>query len=150
MNSGLQPEIIRGKYSITRYGESFIEINKVLITTSCIISTDNEPIPWQIANVDQLSNQEIGKLFENNPDVVLIGTGINQIMLDKDILEFEQKSENNPLALLTNSNSRMVLGADCMSTHAACRTFNLLVAEGRSVVAGLILEKFSEDEKYAQ
>ena len=150
MNSGLQPEIIRGKYSITRYGESFIEINKVLITTSCIISTDNEPIPWQITNVDQLSKQEIGKLFENNPDVVLIGTGINQIMLDKDILEFEQKSENNPLALLTNSNSRMVLGADCMSTHAACRTFNLLVAEGRSVIAGLILEKFSEDEKYAQ
>ena len=96
MNSGLQPEIIRGKYSITRYGESFIEVNKVLITTSCIISTDNEPIPWQITNVDQLSKQEIGKLFENNPDVVLIGTGINQIMLDKDILEFEQKGEKQP------------------------------------------------------
>ena len=143
MNSGLQPEIIRGKYSITRYGESFIEINKVLITTSCIISTDNEPIPWQITNVDQLSKQEIGKLFEKSPDVVLIGTGINQIMLDKDVLEFEQKSENNPLALLNSNDSRMVLGADCMSTHAACRTFNLLVAEGRSVVAGLILEQFS-------
>ena len=150
MNSGLQPEIIRGKYSITRYGESFIEVNKVLITSSCIISTDNEPIPWQITNVDQLSKQEIGKLFENNPDVVLIGTGINQIMLDKDILEFKQKDENNPLAHLNSTNSRMVLGADCMSTHAACRTFNLLVAEGRSVVAGLILEKFSEDENYAQ
>jgi len=150
MNSGLQPEIIRGKYSITRYGESFIEVNKVLITRSCIISTDNEPIPWQITNVDQLSKQEIGKLFENNPDVVLIGTGKNQIMLDKDILEFEQKDENNPLALLNSNNSRMVIGADCMSTHAACRTFNLLVAEGRSVVAGLILEQFSEDEKYAQ
>jgi uncharacterized protein len=150
MNSGLQPEIIRGKYSITRYGESFIEVNKVLIKTSCIISTDNEPIPWQITNVDQLSKQEIGKLFENSPDVVLIGTGINQIMLDKEILEFEQKGENNPLALLNNSDSRMVFGADCMSTRAACRTFNLLVAEGRSVVAGLILEHFSEDEKYAQ
>ena len=150
MNSGLQPEIIRGKYSITRYGESFIEVNEVLITTSCIISTDNEPIPWQITNVDQLSKQEIEKLFENNPDVVLIGTGINQIMLDKDILEFEQKGENNPMALLNSGASRMVLGADCMSTHAACRTFNLLVAEGRSVVAGLILEKLSEDEKYAQ
>ena len=150
MNSGLQPEIIRGKYSITRYGESFIEVNKVLITRSCIISTDNEPIPWQITNVTQLSKQEIGKLFENNPDVVLIGTGKNQIMLDKDILEFEQKDENNPLALLNSNNSRMVIGADCMSTHAACRTFNLLVAEGRSVVAGLILEQFSEDEKYAQ
>ena len=150
MNSGLQPEIIRGKYSITRYGESFIEVNKVLITRSCIISTDNEPIPWQITNVDQLSKQEIGKLFENNPDVVLIGTGKNQIMLDKDILEFEQKDENNPLALLNSNNSRMVIGADCMSTHAACRTFNLLVAEGRSVVAGLILEQFSEDEGYAQ
>ena len=150
MNSGLQPEIIRGKYSITRYGESFIEVNKVLITTSCIISTDNEPTPWQITNVNQLSKQEIGKLFKNSPDVVLIGTGINQILLDKEILEFEQKGENNPLALLNNSDSRMVHGADCMSTHAACRTFNLLVAEGRSVVAGLILENSSEDEKYAQ
>ena len=150
MNSGLQPEIIRGKYSITSYGESFIEVNKVLITSSCIISTDNDPIPWQITNVDQLSKQEVEKLFKNNPDVVLIGTGINQIMLDKDILEFEQKGENNPLALLDSTNSRMLVGADCMSTHAACRTFNLLVAEGRSVVAGLILEKFSEDEKYEQ
>ena len=150
MNSGLQPEIIRGKYSITRYGESFIEVNKVLITTSCIISTDNAPTPWQITNVSQLSKQEVGKLFENSPDVVLIGTGINQIMLDKGILEFEQKDENNPLALLNSSDSRVLLGADCMSTHAACRTFNLLVAEGRSVVAGLILDKLSEDEKYAQ
>ena len=150
MNSGLQPEIIRGKYSITSYGESFIEVNKVLIKTSCIISTDNEPIPWQITNVDQLSRQEVKKLFENNPDVVLIGTGINQIMLDKDILEFDQSGENNPLALLNSTNSGMVVRADCMSTPAACRTFNLLVAEGRSVVAGLILEKFSEDENYAQ
>ena len=71
-------------------------------------------------------------------------------MLDKDILEFKQKGGNNPLALLNSGDSRMVLGADCMSTHAACRTFNLLVAEGRSVVAGLILEQFSEVEKYAQ
>ena len=145
MNSGLQPEIIRGKYSITRYGENFIEVNKVLITSSCIISTDNEPIPWQITHADQLSKQEIGKLFENNPDVVLLGTGINQIMLDKEILEFEQKEETDPLALLNSRDSRIVQGADCMSTPAACRTFNLLVAEGRSVVAGLILEKFSED-----
>ena len=150
MNSGLQPEIIRGKYSITSYGESFIEINKVLITSSCIISTDNDPKPWHITNVDQLSKQEVEKLFKNNPDVVLIGTGINQIMLNKDILEFEQKAGNNPLAFLNSTRSRMLVGADCMSTHAACRTFNLLVAEGRSVVAGLILEKFSEDEKYAQ
>ena len=71
-------------------------------------------------------------------------------MLDKDILQFEQKGENNPLALLNSANSGIVVGADCMSTRAACRTFNLLVAEGRSVVAGLILEKSSKDEKYAK
>ena len=150
MNSGLQPESIRGKYSVTSYGERFIEVNKVLIKNSCIISTDSEPIPWQIANVDQLSRQVVKKLFENSPDVVLIGTGLNQIMLDKDILEFDQSGENNPLALLNSTNSGMVVRADCMSTPAACRTFNLLVAEGRSVVAGLILEKFSKDENYAQ
>ena len=70
MNSGLQPESIRGKYSVTSYGESFIEVNKVLIKNSCIISTDSEPIPWQITNVDQLSRQQVKKLFENNPDVI--------------------------------------------------------------------------------
>lgn len=150
MNSGLQPESIRGKYSVTSYGERFIEVNKVLIENSCIISTDSEPIPWQITNVDQLSRQVVKKLFENSPDVVLIGTGINQIMLDKDILEFDQSGEKNPLALLNSTSSGMVVRADCMSTPAACRTFNLLVAEGRSVVAGLILEKFSKDENYAQ
>ena len=150
MNSGLQQESIRGKYSVTSYGESFIVVNKVLIKNSCIISTDSEPIPWQITNIDQLSRQVVKKLFENSPDVVLIGTGINQIMLDKDILEFDQSGENNPLALLNSTNSGMVVRADCMSTPAACRTFNLLVAEGRSVVAGLILEKFSKDENYAQ
>ncbi|RZP21848.1 MAG: hypothetical protein EVA26_05325 [Burkholderiaceae bacterium] len=150
MNSGLQPESIRGKYSVTSYGERFIEVNKVLIKNSCIISTDSEPIPWQITNVDQLSRQVVKKLFENSPDVVLIGTGINQIMLDKDILEFDQSGEKNPLALLNSTSSGMVVRADCMSTPAACRTFNLLVAEGRSVVAGLILEKFSKDENYAQ
>ena len=150
MNSGLQQESIRGKYSVTSYGERFIEVNKVLIENSCIISTDSEPIPWQITNVDQLSRQVVKKLFENSPDVVLIGTGINQIMLDKDILEFDQSGEKNPLALLNSTSSGMVVRADCMSTPAACRTFNLLVAEGRSVVAGLILEKFSKDENYAQ
>ena len=150
MNSGLQPEIIRGKYSVTSYGENFIEVNKILIRTSCIISTDNEPIPWKITNVAQISKEEIGKLFLNRPDVVLIGTGSRQIILKPELLAFEQRNEDNPLEFLNKNTSQMVNIADCMSTHAACRTFNLLVAEGRSVVAGLILDKFSEDEKYAK
>tara|TARA_B100000963_G_scaffold359403_1_gene386663 strand:- start:811 stop:1251 length:441 start_codon:yes stop_codon:yes gene_type:complete len=146
MSSGLQPEIIRGRYSVTSYGKTFIEVNKILIENSCIISTDNEPIPWEITDVAQLSKLEVDKLFKNQPDVVLIGTGVTQIMLDSDLLEFKGKIGNNPLEFLNSNRSRMSIAADCMSTHAACRTFNLLVAEGRSVVAGLILDKFSKDK----
>ena len=51
------------------------------------------PTPWQITSNKSTSKQEIGKLLRI-ADVVLIGTGINPIMLDKDILS-SKKGENN-------------------------------------------------------
>ena len=140
MNSGLQPEIIRGNFSVTSYGETFIEVNKILIESSCIISTDESPITWDITNVSQLTSGKVGRLFQNRPDVVLIGTGKEQVMLNEELLKFKPKNDNNPLEFLNSSKSQLIFTADCMSTHAACRTFNFLAAEGRSVVAGLIID----------
>ena len=150
MNSGLQPEIIRGKFSVSRYGADFVEVNNILINTSCIISTDNEPVPWEIMNVSQITKAEVENLFKNNPDVVLIGTGSKHIMLDEGVLAYKSRNESSHLDFLDSNSAQPVSAADCMSTHAACRTFNFLAAEGRSVVAGLILEVSMKDKLYEQ
>jgi uncharacterized protein len=59
------------------------------------------------------------------PEILLIGTGAKQVFLRPE-----------QLAPLTEQR----IGVECMSTAAAARTFNLLVSEGRKVVALLLIE----------
>jgi len=139
MKPVLQPEIIKGRFSVTAYGSHFIEVNKVSYKFSCIISTESEPIPWEPSNVEEITQENVKILFKNTPDVVLIGTGEAQIFLKESIVLFNKKNDGNPTAFLDNQTSLNKAFADCMSTHAACRTFNLLAAEGRTVVAGLLI-----------
>ena len=60
------------------------------------------------------------------PEVLLVGTGSRQRMLDHKVL--------SPLL-------RAGVGVECMTTEAAARTYNILMAEGRQVIAALLLEK---------
>jgi len=64
-------------------------------------------------------------MHELKPDVLLIGTGATHVFLSLDIY-----------GDLINQG----IGVEVMSTSAACRTFNALSAEGRHVVAALLIE----------
>jgi uncharacterized protein len=139
MKPVLQPEIIKGRFSVTAYGPHFIEVNKVSYKSSCIISTETEPIPWEPSNAEEITQENVKILFKNRPDVVLIGTGKVQIFLKESIVLIKEENNGNPTAFLDGQTSSNKACADCMSTHAACRTFNLLAAEGRTVVAGLLI-----------
>jgi uncharacterized protein len=57
--------------------------------------------------------------------VVLLGTGARQRF---------------PAPVLMRSLIDRGIGVEVMDTHAACRTYNILMAEGRDVAAALILE----------
>ena len=139
MKPVLQPEIIKGRFSVTAYGSHFIEVNKVSYKSSCIISTETEPIPWEPSNAEEITQENVKILFKNRPDVVLIGTGEVQVFLKDSIVLIKEDNHENPAAFLDGQTSSNKAFADCMSTHAACRTFNLLAAEGRTVVAGLLI-----------
>lgn len=76
-----------------------------------------------ITGVDQIEEQSLEQLFSLQPDVVLIGTGAQQEFL-----------EPRQLMLFYSRN----IGIEVMSTHAACRTFNVLASELRNVAAVLI------------
>jgi uncharacterized protein len=75
---------------------------------------------------DALQAQDFAALLANSPEIVLLGTGSTQRFLRPSVT-----------APLHDAN----VGLEVMDTRAACRTYNILVAEGRAVTAALIVEQ---------
>lgn len=80
---------------------------------------------WRPRRAAELSPADLAPVLVLQPEVLLIGTGTRQ--------HFPGRSA---LAALYAAR----LGFEIMDTGAACRTYNLLVAEGRNVAAALIVE----------
>jgi len=79
---------------------------------------------WGPANAGELAAAHMQAILDLAPQVVLLGTGRRQVFPDPEVYR---------LAL------RQGLGLEVMDTGAACRTYNILLSEGRRVVAGLII-----------
>ena len=79
---------------------------------------------WRPASVQDLTAADLEPVLGLAPEVVLLGTGAHQQFPDSAILRilYEQR-----------------IGVEIMDTSAACRTYNVLVSEGRSVAAALIV-----------
>lgn len=88
-----------------------------------IISRQQIINPWDVSATTDLGEVSLQPVFDLQPELVLIGCGSHQTFLPPAIQAlFFQRG----------------IGFEVMITDAACRTFNVLVAEGRNVVAGLI------------
>ncbi len=77
-----------------------------------------------IDNVAALQEQDLDDLLSQQPEIVIFGTG--------------WKSQRPPRELVF-AMARRGIGFETMDTPAACRTFNILVSEGRDVAAILII-----------
>lgn len=110
-------------YHITGYGDDYIAINHKKIKSSYIISP-NHAAEWPIDSFETLEASNLQPLIQLNPEVLIIGTGKKQILPSKEALK----------ALVITR-----IGFEIMDTAAACRTYNVLVGEGRNVVAGLLI-----------
>ena len=105
--------------TITSYGPGWIKIAQRKINNPCVVTratltTDSLP-----SNIMNLGMQNIEPIVSMSPEVVIIGTGKKQLFLDQKIS-----------SILTNQR----IGVEYMDTAAACRSFNILLAEERSVV----------------
>lgn len=92
-----------------------------------ILNAERVIYDWPVTSVEQITEQHLEKVLELQPDVVLIGTGANQVFLEPAEMMFFY-SRN--------------IGFEVMTTDAACRTFNVLVSESRNVAAMLIPVQF--------
>ncbi len=111
--------------TVTAYGPGYIEINLVRHTNSVLVMPEGEVRPWPVDRFEDLEPAHFEQLSELGPEVVLLGTGSR--------LRF-------PHPRLTASLARRHVGVDAMDMQAACRTYNILMAEGRKVAAVLLLE----------
>jgi uncharacterized protein len=112
-----------GNYHIRAYGRGFIQINDEKIDHSLIVTPD-KLMTWPPHAFSELNTSHFLPLFDLQPSIVLLGTG-------------QRLSFPEP-ALLADFYIKKI-GIEIMDTAAACRTYTILMAEGRKVAAALFV-----------
>ncbi len=111
--------------SIQAYSEAGIQIAGRWYSTSLQLMSNRIIENWQPNPADQLELSDLAQLCAENPEVLILGTG-QRIQFPPQKLYAELAAKN--------------IGLEVMGTEAACRTFNILLSEGRAVAAALYLE----------
>ena len=108
--------------TITGYGEDHVLVNGQRRDSSVIITADRV-LAWEADAFDRLRSEDFERLAKLGVEIVLLGTGPRQ--------RFPHPRLTAPLGAAR-------IGLEVMDTKAACRTYNILVAEERKVAAALL------------
>jgi uncharacterized protein len=111
--------------TVTGYDAAGVEINAQRFEFSLTVMPEVAPRPWDVTRFEDLSAAHFEQIAQDAPDVVILGTGERQRFVHP---------------RLVASLSALRVGVECMDSHAACRTYNILMGEGRKVTLALILE----------
>ncbi len=113
--------------TVTAYGDGYVEVNRVRFEHAVVFGPEGDVAAWPVSSfedVDAAAMEHVARPgAAPQPEVVLIGTGARQSFLPPSLLR--------PLL-------KAGVGVEMMDTQAAARTYNILMAEGRRVVAALI------------
>ena len=114
-------------HTIKSYDDKKITVNGIDYHESILI-TKNEINPaWSLNSVLELNENNLDPLLVCNPEVILIGHQALKYQIPPAVVSFLASKR---------------IGIECMSIGAACRTFNVLLGEGRMVVLGILFERF--------
>ena len=112
--------------SISGYGPGWIGVNGEKIASSVIIGSKGQRVDWPAARFEDLDARHFEQLAQLDCEIVIFGSGAR--------IRFPQAAWLRPLMAKR-------VGIETMDTAAACRTYNILAQEGRSVAAALLLEQ---------
>jgi uncharacterized protein len=121
----LQSDPHYGANTITGYGDGYVEINKTPYAHAVVLSSDGAITEWSVKSYADLEAHHFSQLIDLKPELILIGTGKRQRFPKPELLK----------ALISAK-----IGFEIMDSQAACRTYNILVGEGRQVLLALIVE----------
>jgi len=112
-----------GQNAFTAYGEDYVSVNAIRHSSNLVVLPDRLIPDWTQASFATLNITDFELLASLDAEIILLGTG-NQ-------LRFPRPELLRPLIQAQK-------GLEVMDIQAACRTYNVLVSEGRKVAAGLI------------
>jgi len=112
-----------GRNAFTGYGNGYVSINGARYDKSLIVLPDRI-LDWDVASFDDITQSAFAVLVALPVDVLVLGTGAR--------LRF-------PPAACMQVASKARIGLEVMDTYAACRTYNVLLAEDRRVGAALLM-----------
>ncbi len=119
LESGMQLNTVRA------YSADVLRIGQTDVRASCLVTAERLITPWTCARFEALTLEHLAEIFVLEPQVVLMGAGWRQRFAPAPIrAAFAERG----------------VGLEVMELAAACRTFNVLVHEGRRVAAALFFE----------
>lgn len=121
----LQSDPHSGANTITGYGDGYVEINRTPYSNAVLLSSDGAIQEWAVPSFDELSATDFNEMAALKPELIIIGTG---------------KRQRFPKPELLKTLIEAKIGFEVMDSQAACRTYNILVGEGRQVLLALIVE----------
>ena len=122
LQADLQPSL----NTVSAYGVNFIEINAIRYDSSLLLTPEGPVLEWSCASFADLKPADFQLMADKKPALVILGSGKK--------IQFPKPELIAPLI-------QAKIGIETMDLQAACRTYNVLMAEGRNVLAALIIEK---------
>jgi uncharacterized protein len=119
----LHASVASGIHLISAYGEGYVAVNGARHERNLVVLPDRI-LPWEAAGFEALRAEDFAPLAALAIEVLLLGTGAT--------LRF-------PPPQVTRAVHEARIGLEVMDVRAACRTYNILAAEGRRVAAALLL-----------
>ena len=108
--------------AFTAYGEGYVMVNGERFEANVIVLPE-KLLPWSAAAFDALTAEDFEIFLDMKLEILLLGTGPRQRF---------------PHPRLTQALAAQRVGVEAMDLQAACRTYNILMAEERRVAAALL------------
>ena len=120
----LHPERIEGVNVISGYVAGEVSVNRETYRHSVLVPWQGGVLAWGPAGAGELAVAHFEQVAGLRPEVVIYGSGAR--------IHF-------PSAALLRPLIERRIGIETMDSGAACRTYNVLASEGRSVVLALLM-----------
>lgn len=114
-----------GKYLVKAYEPGKLTLSNGQSFSSSTIVLDNKILTdWAVPNIAEINAKQLRPICENPPEILILGTGEKQIFPP-------------PKTFIDLIDLR--IGFEVMDNAAACRTFNIVVSEGRKSALAIYL-----------
>jgi uncharacterized protein len=112
------------RHVVRGYSPGALRIGDQEYSRSVIVSATTLITDWRPQRIDELTAADLEPALALRPEVLLLGSGVRQVFPPHDLLARLYAAR---------------VGFEVMDTGAACRTYNVLVGEGREVAAALLI-----------